>query len=88
MEAYSWIMEEEPNEVSNIGKEGARGRYANDVDVTAGKKEKMNVYEYCYEKPDGKESCFEWITDIVLTKKTGRNDRGRKGQVEDRERRI
>ncbi len=60
---------EEPNEVSNIGKEGGRGRYANDVDVTAGKKEKMNVCEYRYEKPGGKEVCFQWITDIVLTKR-------------------
>lgn len=67
-EAYSWIIREEPNEVRNIGKEKGRGRYANDVDVTAGKKEKMNVYEYRYETPEGKEICFQWVTDIELTK--------------------
>lgn len=32
------IIKEEPNEVRNIGKEKGRGRYANDVDVTAGKR--------------------------------------------------
>lgn len=67
-EAYSWIIKEEPNEVRNIGKEKGRGRYANDVDVTAGKKETMNVYEYRYETPEGKEICFQWVTDIELTK--------------------
>lgn len=28
----------------------------------------MNVYEYRYERPGEKEVCFQWITDIVLTK--------------------
>lgn len=28
----------------------------------------MNVYEYQYETPEGKEICFQWITDIGITK--------------------
>lgn len=44
-EAYHWILEGECSEVKNIGKERGTGRYANDVGITAGKKEKMNVYE-------------------------------------------
>lgn len=67
-EAYQWILEGECREVKNIGRERGTGRYANDVGITAGKKEKMNVYEYCHETPEGKEMCFQWITDIDLTK--------------------
>lgn len=67
-EAYSWIIKEEPNEVKCIGEERGTGRYANDVDVTAGKGEKMNVYEYRYETSDGKEYCFQWNTDIRITR--------------------
>ena len=67
-EVYRWILEEECMEVKNIGEERGTGRYANDVGITAGKKEKMNVYEYRYEAPGGKEKCFQWITDIDLTK--------------------
>lgn len=68
-EAYHWILEGECSEVKNIGKERGTGRYANDVGITAGKKEKMNVYEYCYEKPEGKEIRFQWLTDIRLTER-------------------
>lgn len=28
----------------------------------------MNVYEYRYETPEGKANCFQWVTDIDLTK--------------------
>lgn len=67
-EAYCWILEGECREVEKIGEERGTGRYANDVGIIAGKKEKMNVYEYRYETPEGKEMCFQWITDIDLTK--------------------
>lgn len=68
-EAYHWILEGEPNEVKNIGKELGTGRYANDAGTTAGRKEKMNVYEYRYETRQGREVCFQWITDIEITKR-------------------
>lgn len=68
-EAYHWILEGECSEVKNIGKERGTGRYANDVGITAGKKEKMNVYEYRYENPEGKEIRFQWLTDIRLTER-------------------
>lgn len=73
-ESFEWICEGNgATEVKNIGKELGRGRYANHVEETAGKEEAMNIYEYRYEmKKEGEEErtvCFQWLSNIELTKR-------------------
>lgn len=55
--------------VETIGKEGGTGRFVNDVEETAGKSFKANIFEYRYCDKDEKEKRFLWVTDIELTKR-------------------
>lgn len=66
-ESYEYIKEEENNEKEiEIGKEKGMSNYVNSVDKVAGKKEKINVYEYNYTKK-GKKINFKWITNIEIS---------------------
>ena len=72
-ENYEFLEEGEDKTVKkNIGKEQGIGKYANHVEVYAGKTEVMNVYEYSYiYKEKGKEILirFQWICSIELTRR-------------------
>lgn len=73
-ESFEWICGGNgATEVKNIGKELGRGCYANHVEEVAGKKETMNIYEYEYEpKKEGEKEravCFQWVSNIELTKR-------------------
>lgn len=72
-ENYEFLEEgKDKTVVKNIGKELGTGKYANHVEVYAGKAEVMNVYEYQYIcKEKGKEILirFQWISSIELTKR-------------------
>ena len=69
-EEYAALTPEDKKKVSGIGKEKGTGHYYNHVEELAGKREKINVYEYNYRKTvKGKEIPvhFQWITNIELT---------------------
>lgn len=69
-ECYEWIAGGNgKTEIKNISKELGIGAYINNVSETAGKKEKMNVYEYSYINKDEKNIRFKWIASIELSKK-------------------
>lgn len=72
-EDYELLGEEEGKEsVENICFEKGIGRYYNGMETISGKTEKMNVYEYEYVKMVKKKETkvrFQWITNIVLTKR-------------------
>lgn len=71
-ENYALLDREEVTEVERIGKEKGKGRYYNQAGELSGKKEKMNLYEYSYEKKGkngSKEVKFQWLTDIELSRK-------------------
>jgi ribosomal protein S24E len=72
-ENYEFLEEgEDKTVVKNIGKELGVGKYANHVEVYAGKTEVMNVYEYeyiCVEEEKETLIRFQWITSIELTKR-------------------
>ena len=57
-------------EVKAIGRECGTGWFANDVEETAMKEQKANIFEYCCRNKGEKEKRFLWVTDIKLT---GRN---------------
>lgn len=73
-ESYEWICNGGgAQEVVGIGKESGVGRFVNQVEETAGKTEKANIYEYWYESMNEKGNVqlqrYQWITSIKLTQK-------------------
>jgi len=73
-ESFEWIKSGKGTEIkSGLCHEKGNACYANHVELVAGKKEVMNVFEYEYETEDkeGKKyiTCFQWISSIELTKR-------------------
>lgn len=71
-EGFEWIKEGEDSErYIGLCKEKGSACFANHVEVVAGKREVMNVFEYEYE-PDGKKGqriCFQWVSSLEVTKR-------------------
>ena len=73
-ESFEWIKSgADAKRQSGLCKEKGSSFYANEVEKVAGKKQKMNVFEYEYETEDaeGKEHTirFQWVTSLELTKR-------------------
>lgn len=73
-ESFEWIKSGKGTEIkSGLCHEKGKACYANHVELVAGKKEVMNVFEYEYETEDkeGKKyiTRFQWISSIELTKR-------------------
>lgn len=68
-EAYDWIVAEEKNIVYGLCEEKGEGRFANAVHEVAGKKEKMNLFEYKWKNEKEITICFQWISSIEITKR-------------------
>ena len=73
-ESFAWIREGGGAvESEGIGEEKGSGCFVNHVEITAGKKQAANMYEYRYTTKDKngeeKQHRFQWVTDIELTEK-------------------
>ena len=72
-EGFEWIKNGGVKKAGRLCEEKGTGCYANHVEEVAGKKERMNVFEYEYEKKDkkGKQHSvrFRWISSLELTGK-------------------
>lgn len=73
-ESYEWIKSgDDSTRQSKLCKEKGDGYYANHVEEVAGKKQRMNVFEYEYETKDKKgrnqSIRFQWVTSLEITKR-------------------
>lgn len=73
-ESFEWIKSgDDSTRQTGLSKEKGTGFYANHVEETAGKKQRMNVFEYEYETKDKKGKVqnirFQWVTSLELTKR-------------------
>lgn len=73
-EGFEWIKSgDDSTRQTGLCKEKGTAFYANHVEEVAGKKQRMNVFEYEYERKekDGKEHTirFQWVTSLELTKR-------------------
>ena len=68
-EDYALLTEGDKETVEGIGKEQGTGAFYNGVGELAGKRMPMNLFEYTYKDKGGKETRFQWNTDIGVTKR-------------------
>ena len=73
-ESFEWIKSGDGTEKKRgLCEEKGNACYANHVEMVAGKKEIMNVFEYEYETKDKEEkkqtTRFQWVSSIELTKR-------------------
>ena len=69
-ESYELFKEGvEYTEVTRIGKEKGVAGYVNYVEETVEKTERANIFEYRYERTEGKTVKFRWLTSVEISKK-------------------